>query len=437
MKRDDSPARGGLHCRGLIALLFLGTACAQPRDNFDVARSHIREQLVEQSIPSIAVAVAHHGKIVWEEGFGWANREERIPATADTLYCLASVSKPITATGVMTLVQAGKIDLDQPLNNYLGNAKVQGRVADAAGATVRRVANHCAGLPTHVQFFYSDEPYRRPSYDETILRYGNLLAIPGERFVYSNLGYGILGYVAARVSGESYEDFMRDAVFRKLGMTHTSVGVGPGLERFQAIRYDETGAPLPNYTLDTPGASEVFSSAHDLVRFGMFHLKDHLTDQNPILSDASLDEMHRPTRMDSDEGLGDIRSGYGIGWYALDRPDGYRVLSHDGGMPGVTTILALVPSEDLAVVVLANAHAHIVQIENDIMKAVLPNWKIPTQQRQSVTATPSQQQPAEALLGTWNGTLHTYQAETPILLKVLPGGEAHVKLGSQPEALVD
>ena len=168
------------------------------------------------------------------------------------------------------------IDLDKPINDYLGDVKLNARIGNANDATVRRVGNHSSGLPLHYQSFFSNEPYQKPSYDETILRYGNIVMIPSEHYQYSNLGFGIIGYVLARVSGESYPDFMRQAVFLKLGMTHTSVDIGPGLEKFPAIRCDSKVAPIPFYDTDHPGASEVYSSAHDLVRFGMFHLRTTL-----------------------------------------------------------------------------------------------------------------------------------------------------------------
>src|SRR3954451_24477279 len=102
---------------------------AKATDNiFSTVRDLIRARLVEQVVPSLAVAVAQDGEIVWEEGFGWADRENRVPATEHTMYSLASISKPITATGLMVLKEQGKIELDQPINDYLGEAKLNARV---------------------------------------------------------------------------------------------------------------------------------------------------------------------------------------------------------------------------------------------------------------------------------------------------------------------
>ena len=335
---------------------------------FEQIRANIELRLVEQGVPSLAVAVAKDGQIIWEAGFGWADREKRIPATEHTMYSLASISKPITATGLMVLVEQGLIDLDHPIGDYLGNAKLHGRAFDASAATVRHVANHTAGLPLHYQFFYEDEPYRRPPMDETIRRYANLVTAPGERYQYSNLGFGILDYVIERLSGKSYPDFMREEVFLPLGLTRTSVNIGTGLEDFAATRYAGDGTPIPFYDFDHSGASAVFSSAHDLVRFGMFHLKNHLSDQRSIITDAAIDEMATAT-VNAGE-----RSGYGIGWATVRNEKGLRMVRHSGGMGGVSTILILLPTENAAIVVLCNASSSAPgEIANQILAALVPD----------------------------------------------------------------
>lgn len=412
-------------------ILLLGALPLTAQDRFDSVRALIRKLVLDGSVPSVSVAVAQHGKIVWEQGFGWANREERIPANENTMYSLASISKTMTATALMTLVQAGKVDLDKPINDYLGDARLKARIGNADDATVRRVANHSSGLPLHYQFFFSNEPYQTPSYDETILRYGNLVTIPGEHYQYSNLGFGIIGYVLSRVSGESYPDFMRQAVFLKLGMTHTSVDISNGLEKFQAIRYDSKGAPIPFYITDHPAASEIYSSAHDLVRFGMFHLKDHLPDQAQILTDASIDAMHQPTVKVSDN------SGYGIGWAVGDRPEGYHTLSHNGDMPGVSTTLMLVPSEDIAVVVLTNTMFNRTPIVDAIFKVLLPKWQATSHSPELPVVSSSPFSSGPDLLGTWKGTLHTYQSDLPVTFQFLPSGDVHVQIADELESLLD
>ena len=414
----------------LLWLLLAPSAVSA--DPFDSVRAFIRGQIVETSAPSLAVAVARDGKIIWEEGFGWADRENRIAATEHTLYSLASISKPITATGLMMLVQAGKIDLDHPANDYLGDAKLRARVGDAAQATVRRVANHTSGLPLHYQFFYADEPYQPPSRDETIQRYGNLVTVPGEKYEYSNLGFGILDYVIARTAGRPYEDFMRQEVFQKLGLTHTSVGIGPGLEKLTATRYGQDGLPIPFYDFDHRGASAIFASAHDLVRFGLFHLKAHLPDQVAILSDDSIDEMHKQTATVGPH------AGYGMGWATNDTPGGYHIVSHTGSMGGVATTLRLIPSEKLAVVVLCNAGISLPhRVSDEILAAMLPKWRSNGSPAPAAAPKPKPFEPPPDLIGMWTGKLITYKAELPLEFRVQESGEIQVRVGNQFQMLLN
>jgi CubicO group peptidase (beta-lactamase class C family) len=402
-------------------------------DQFDSTRARIKKALVEHNIPSLAVAVAKNGRIIWEEGFGWADRENRVLANEHTLYSLASISKPITATGLMVLKERKRIDLDKPVNDYLGEAKLRARVGNAADATVRRVANHTSGLPLHYQFFYSDEPLRPPGRDETIRRFGYLSTAPGERFHYSNLGYGILDYVIERAAEKRFAEFMREEVFLPLGLTHMSVDVGSGLEAYQAIRYTAAGARIPFYDFDHPGASAMYASAHDLVRFAMFHLEDHLEDQRAILNDAAIEEMQVPTARQANG------AGYGVGWGSFDR-GGYHFVSHSGGMPGVATFCRLAPDEHVAVVVLCNTNDSLAyRLGEDLVDILLP----PKPSETTSTSNEANVQdvnkfaPSSELLGTWKGKVCTHHGELPLELKIFYSGDVHVRLGTQLVTLLN
>ncbi len=192
--------------------VFAQPASPHSVPDFSGVRTLVRKEMVEAVIPSVTVAVARKGKIIWEEGFGWSNREKRIAATEHTMYYTASVTKTFTATALMILQQRKKIDLDRPINDYLGSAKLASTAWDPAGATVRRVETHTTGLTTF-------NPTAAMSIDEKIRRFGVLFWPPGERFDYSNLGPMILEDVVSRVSARSYPDFVREEVFWPLGMT--------------------------------------------------------------------------------------------------------------------------------------------------------------------------------------------------------------------------
>ncbi|MGH7460238.1 MAG: serine hydrolase domain-containing protein [Longimicrobiales bacterium] len=420
-----------------LALLLAGRpAVAQQEDRFAGVRATIERALASTSVASITVAVAKDGKILWEEGFGFADREANRKADAHTMYSLASISKPITATGLMMLVEQGKVSLDKPANDYLGRGKISGLAGDARQATVRRVLSHTAGLPLHYQFFYADQSYRPPTMDETISRYGNVVFAPGSLYEYSNLGFGIIDHIVERVSGQPYAAFMRNQVFLPLGLTHTSIDIAPGLEQYAAQRYDAQKRPIPFYAFDHMGASAVYSSAHDLVRFGMFHLKNKSPEQKPILKDATIDLMH--TRVPPAQ--------YGLGWGILDNDLGFRRVSHTGGMPGVSTVLNLYPSENLAVVVLTSSGAPTGAIAQEIAAAILPAYadSLRARRAQLASGPPAAggragQPPSQLndVAGEWVGTLKTWKATVPFRLSIGSNGEVFATVGDQARVAVN
>lgn len=405
---------------------------ASAADQFDGLRQTIRAHMQKKNVPAVAVAVWRDGKTIWQEGFGWADVENRVPANEHTMFCLASLSKTMTATGLMTLVQAGKIDLDRPANEYLGPDTLTSRVGDPKAVTVRSLANHTSGLHGSDQFFYGPDVARVPPLSETIQRYGILVAPAGERYRYSNLGYGVLGQMIAHVSGMSYDDFMRQDVFLPLGMTRSGVNIPPGLERHHAIRYDFDRKPIPFYVSAEPASASVYASAHDLAKFGQFLLKNHRSDQVAILSDASIDAMSSapiseksvPTRPAVKEG------GYGVG-LVVRYQGGYRLIGHTGSTSGVASDFAVAPDANFGVVVLANADGGAGSLRTEIMSKLLPRW------RNDPPAAPKQQeapfQPTSELVGSWRGRMQTYQGEQPVQLKVLPSGMVTIRIGGAPE----
>ncbi len=423
----------------LAAVVLAGPVPAQeaapgvddPR--FDEARSYIRTLLEARNVPSVAVAVAKDGEVVWEEAFGWADVEDRIEATPHTAYSLASISKPITATGLMILVERGEISLDRPANDYLGIGKLTGLAGDASGATVRRVLSHTAGLPLHYQFFYETVDYRRPPMEETIDRYGIVVNPPGEVYQYSNLGFGILDHIVDRVSDRTYTDFMRTEVFMPLGMTRTSVGVAPGMEAHVAERYDDDLKPIPFYDFDHRGASAVYSSAHDLLRFGMFHLGNRLPGQRRILADSTRKAMQRDETGDLLEGA----DGYGLGW-SLDESGGLREVGHGGGMPGVRTGLLLYPEEDVAIAVLTNrSGSDTGGLVERVLAALVPDYERPSAGEREDQEEDEAFTPPDGLVGEWTGTLRTWEEEIPFRLDVKEDGDVHARIDGQLAGVVE
>jgi len=406
--------------------------------DFEPIRQLIQRKLAENAVPSMAVAVAKDGTILWEQGFGWADRENRTPATADTIYSLASLTKPFTATGVMELVEEHKIDLDAPIDKYIAPA-VLTYEGEWRKASVREVLSHTAGLPTFYYFHYEGENDPMVSMQETIRRYGLVAHQPGRVWEYSNLGYGILDYMTSRVSGLSWADYMRSRVFVPLKLQRTTVGITPEMQKLVAPRYDDqTHRKLPPFDFDHRGASAIYSSVHDVVRFGMFQLKNHLPDQQRILADSAIDEMMRPANAEALSGT-QHKTLYGLGWQ-IETDHGYETVGHEGAMVGSTTILKLFPTENLAIAVLTNTFNEwaVIDVQQQIASAVLPKYAAALH-----TATPTPKTlPAPAKLlgewvGHWAGTVQTWRSTIPITPECKPDGDIHVKLGDQLESVLN
>jgi hypothetical protein len=206
-----------------------------------------------------------------------------------------------------------------------------------------------------------------------------------------------------------------------------SVDIGPGHAPHAAARYAPDGSPIPFYGFDHPGGSAIWSSAHDLARFGMFHLKSGLGDQKRILRDSTIDEMHKPTQS---TGPG---SHYGVGW-AIRETGAGREVSHTGGMGGVATALRLVPSRKIAVAVLCNAGVDLPQrVADQVLSRLLPGAATPA----TPAAKPSPFRAPAELRGKWAGELSTYAKSIPLRMEVQEDGDVHVRLGNQMETLLN
>lgn len=386
--------------------------------------------MVDNSIPSISVAVVRRGEIIWEEGFGLADRENRIPATPQTMYYMASISKLITATSVMMLRERNKLNLDHPVNDYLGTASLTSPLWNPDQATVKRLATHTSGLTTFDRH-WSDS---KVSADEMIRRYGVLVWTPGEKFDYSNLGYAILGETVARVSGKSFRDFLNREVFRPLGMRHASLGIDPRLAKYAAPRYRSGFARAPDEEPTVSGASGVYCSAHDLALLAAFHLKTRLPGQKAILSDASIDLMQKevvPTGASGDQ--------YGWGWWVTKDLYGYESVLAQGGTNDASTWLRMIPSEGIAVIVLANTgDAFPPRLVHAILSELLPTYG---EKRAAAEAAainnqspsrPMANLPSTAFVGDWTGFIRTYRGDIPLKFSISKTGDVQARLGSEP-----
>ncbi len=365
--------------------------------DFGPVRNKILNEIARGAATGVAVAVALNGKVVWEEGFGWANREASIKATSRTPFNLASLTKPFTTTTLMTLVAHGKLSLDDPANNYLPKSKIVGTNGNADAATVRRLGAHVSGLPTMFAMFDRDEANLAPSPEALLTEYGSLAYPPGSCYEYSNIGFAALSAIASNLTGVEIGTLMTQRVLTPLGLDDSFFGTSAARLPTGAVRYDSSGNPIPDYITATPASGELYASAHDLARFAMFNMKNR--DRAQTLGAHWIEELHKPVFV----GPSGIATTFG--WFTQHLKSGDQVIFKGGGQPGVATALYMVPSENLACLVLTNrtdGRELCSSVSNEILSTYLPEWRPPTE---TVGPSPAPFVITPELGGRWRGTL--------------------------------
>jgi CubicO group peptidase (beta-lactamase class C family) len=403
--------------------------------DFEPVRRHILQAIARGDATGVAVAVAHGGSIIWEEGFGWANRESRLKATANTPFSLASITKPFTTTTLMILAAEGKLDLDEPANKHLRQSNVQGPNGNPNQATLRRLGAHVGGLPSMFEWFFPNKG-QYPASAESLLRdYGRLAYPPGSCYEYSNIGYEALGAVAANVAGMNFASLMTRRVLEPLGLRDSFFDTNVERLKTSAARYDDSGNPIPYYTTSTPPSGELYASAHDLALFAMFNLKNDLGLRSPILDSRWIDELHKTVF------VGHSGTATTFGWFSGRTKTGTEVVFKAGGQPGVETMLYMVPSANLACLALTNRSDESMTagmalgICDQIMATILPQWSRPSE---SVGPLPSALSAASPFFGEWEGMLSNGAANMRVRLEVKSVDSATLALGREPaEKLTD
>jgi len=315
--------------------------------------------LAAYNTPGATVAIVQNGELVWEKGYGLADQENNVPATPDTVYQIASISKTVAATGIMRLVEQGKLDLDAPASQYLTRWQLPESAYDENAVTIRRLLSHSAGLSVHGYPGY--EPGATlPSLEEALSgqplgsAYSvEVVAEPGQAFSYSGGGYTLLQLIVEEVSGQTFAETMQQEVIDPLGLEHTSFAWREDLRSQTAKAYDMNGRLLPNYLFSEQAAAGLYTTAGELARFGIAHLPGQA-----LLSADSLAQMQQvvmaiPAK--SIDGFLSGMEGYGLGWFIETLPDGSRAVNHTGGNQGWRSLLVVAPQQGAVLVVLTNS----------------------------------------------------------------------------------
>jgi CubicO group peptidase (beta-lactamase class C family) len=372
------------HLAALFVIVAAAPALAQtaaelPPDMVKKIEEAVKQEMTRQNIPGLSIAVATDNRIRYANGFGMADLENSVPAKATTAYRTASIAKPITAAGVMQLAERGKLDLDAPIQKYCPAFPEK-----PWPVTARQLLAHLGGVRHYAKPGEASgtEHYFTVTDSLKLFKDDPLLHEPGTKFHYTTYGYSVLGCAIEGASGMSYEDYMRENVFKPAGMERTRLDnhyeIIPdrarGYMKFDIRTFTQFpesvrakvnpgqifNAGLHDTSMKVPGGGLV-STAVDLVKFAI------AMQTGALVKKGTLEQMWvaQKTR-DGKE------TGYGLGW-GVGSAQGMKLVSHSGGQAGVRTYLSYLPEKGIAIAVMTNVEgADPAEVVKQVGRILLP-----------------------------------------------------------------
>jgi D-alanyl-D-alanine carboxypeptidase len=347
-------------CFSCVVFLFAQTVSAQKDYPFSgYIDSVANEALNAGPVAGLSIAIMQHDKLVFAKGYGFANLEHSIPATAETVYGMRSVSKNFTAVAILLLVQDGKISLDDNINKYLPDFSTKGQVI-----TIRQLLNHTSGIPNYGGKRFHENKARNLSAAEWVALYkdDSLNFEPGTSYHYSNTGYLLLEMIMDKVTG-SFADFVRKRITDSLGLYFATP--------YSQIIKNSSGEYEVNKGVFTKAMNEISKiSGPNGMRGNVVNVIKYQQSLNKgrIINSNSITEMHKP---------GELKKGltvdYGLGT-RIGEIAGYNFFGHTGSGGGGTSILTYYPETGLIMVVATNTevyHRDASYIQNVIAKKIL------------------------------------------------------------------
>ncbi|HQU83494.1 MAG TPA: serine hydrolase [Pyrinomonadaceae bacterium] len=319
-------------CLLFILLAATVTAWADQVDDY------VKTAMEQQHIPGVSIAVIKNGKILKTKGYGSANLELNIPVQPETVFKIGSVSKQFLATGIMILNQEGKISLDDPVSKFL-----EGTPETWKGITVRHLLTHTSGIVREAPGF---DPFKIQS-DVDVIKTAYpvpLRFVPGEKWEYCNVGYFILAEIIHKVSGQPWDIYLNERIFKPLGMNATRTTTTTSIISNRADGYDWRNDRIENaenYLALRPSGA-FLSTVIDLAKWDAALYGDQ------ILKSTTREQMWSPVKLNN----GNTHP-YGFGW-ELGKIGNHKLVRHGGSLPGFRADFTRFPDDQLSVVVLTN-----------------------------------------------------------------------------------
>jgi CubicO group peptidase (beta-lactamase class C family) len=308
-------------------------------------------------IPGVAIGVVVDGHVVYAKGFGYRDVENKLPVTKETLFAIGSCTKAFTTFAIGNLVDEGRIGWDQPVIDILPEFRLWDQYA-TSNVTLRDLLTHRTGMPRHEFVWYNSKMSKSEMLKR--IRYLQPSVEIRQRYQYGNLMYFIAGLAMEQVAGKSWEEQIRERILIPLEMRHTNFSVQETQERSNfASPYLEKNDVLKKIPfrslslIDSAGA--INSNIEDMMHWVQMLLAGGVYKNQALISPATLQELHAPQVVipGAPECSQSLLYAYGIGWGVISYRGHYYV-SHDGVSDGFTSMIGLLPADNIGLVILAN-----------------------------------------------------------------------------------
>jgi CubicO group peptidase (beta-lactamase class C family) len=341
-------------------------------------QSEISDLLAAWHVPGLAVAVIRNGQVILSEGYGVRNIANPSPVTSETLFRIGSCTKAFTVMALGMLVDTGKLDWDKPLKHYLPAFQMWDGFATER-LTPRDLLCHRSGLPGHDMVWYASDFDQHEIFNR--LRFLEPSCDLRSKFQYSNLMYEIAGLLVEEITGISWEEFIQQRIFDRLGMARSNFSIATTQQSvdFASPHYYYDGQvkviPFLSQTSNPHGtgpAGNICSCTSDMLKWLQVHLNHGKYDDQTLVSEATLGEMHTPQIFMDDPTdrtcYGYEFSSYGLGW-AMRSHKGHFLVEHDGMTDGFYVLTSFMPRDNTGVIALSNGDAYY----NPVQENLVPN----------------------------------------------------------------
>ncbi len=332
--------------KSLLALLLLTLPLVSFTQNLEEKFDALLQEKYKPDGPGATVLVAKKGKILYHKAFGLANMELEVPMKPDNIFEIGSITKQFTSVAILMLMEQGKLTIRDEITKFIPDYPTHGKTI-----TIHHLLNHTSGIKSYTSMNLSEIAAKDMTPTEIIDYFKNepMDFDPGEEWKYNNSGYIILGYIIEKVSGQSYEDFVEQHIFKKLQMNNSRYGSKSEIIKNRASGYQTKDGYINSAYLSMTlpyAAGSLMSTVEDL------HTWQNAINTNVLVKAETIQKAFQNTTLNNKK-----PTHYGYGW-TVNKVNGTPSIEHGGGIFGYTSYQIYVPKDDVHVAILTNCNCN-------------------------------------------------------------------------------